>query len=121
MKLICILLLFIPVISFAGTSTYICNYTSFSDHEGNHKVKKQFKLNFIVDEKINKSYMLGNNGSSEIKLIKSKGQLAFIELTTTGNIMTTSIDSKLKSVHSRNTVIFGELLPSQYYGKCEVK
>lgn len=121
MKFITMLLFLLPTISFANTSTYVCNYSSYSDQEGNHKVKKKFELNFIVDKKADKSYMLGNNGSTEIKLIKSSDQLAFIEITATGNIMSTSIDSKLNSVHSRNSVMFGEMLPSQYYGICEVK
>lgn len=121
MKLIAALLFLFPVLAYADTTTYSCNYTSYSDQEGNHKVKKKFELNFIVDKADGKSYLLGNNGSSEVKLLKSSDQLAFLEVTATGNIMTTAIDSKLNSVHSRNSVMFGEILPSQYYGKCEVK
>jgi len=121
MKLIVVILFLFPVLAFADTTTYSCNYTSYSDQEGNHKVKKKFELNFIVDKASGKSYMLGNNGSTEVKLLESSDRLAFIEVTATGNIMTTAIDSKLNSVHSRNSVMFGEMLPSQYYGKCEVK
>lgn len=110
-----------PVLVFAEPTTYSCNYTTTSDQEGNHKIKEKFELNFIVDKAAGKSYLLGNNGSAEVQLLESKDQLAFFEVTATGNIMTTAIDSKLNSVHSRNTVMFGELLPSQYYGKCVVK
>ncbi|MBL4798970.1 MAG: hypothetical protein JKY50_16265 [Oleispira sp.] len=78
-------------------------------------------LNFIVDQESKKSYMLGNNGSTEVKLFESSDQLVFIQLTDTGNIMTTTITRKLKSVHSRNSVMLDELIPSQYYGKCEIK
>jgi hypothetical protein len=112
MKLIAIFLFALPVLALADTTTYSCSYGSYSDQEGNHKVKKKFELNFIVDKASGKSYLLGNNGSSEVKLLESSDQLAFIEITATGNIMTTTIDSKLNSVHSRNSVIFGEMLPS---------
>ena len=121
MKLIATLFFLFPVLVYADTTTYSCNYTTYSDQEGNHKVEKKFELNFIVDKAAGKSYVLGNNGSTEIKLLESSDQLAFIEVTSTGNIMTTAIDSKLNSVHSRNSVMFGEMLPSRYYGKCEVK
>lgn len=87
----------------------------------NHEVNKRFELNFIVDKAAGKSYLLGNNGSYKVQLLESSDQLAFFEITATGNIMTTAIDRKLNSVHSRNSVMFGEMLPSQYYGKCEVK
>jgi len=119
MRTILFLLLF-PTIVLANTTTYSCNYTSYSNKEGNHKVKEKFELNFIVDS-TGKSYMLGNNGSSEVKSLKSKNQIAFLEITTSGNIMTTAIDSSLKSVHSRNSVMFGKMIPSQYYGKCVIK
>lgn len=121
MKLIATLLFLLPVLAYADTTTYSCDYTTYSDQEGNHKVEKKFELNFIVDKAAGKSYMLGNNGSTEVKLLESSDQLAFIEITATGNVMTTAIDSKFNSVHSRNSVMFGEILPSQYYGKCEVK
>ncbi len=114
------LLLLFPANALAETTTYFCNYTSWSDQEGNHKTE-EFLLTFIVDKRAGKSYFLGNNGSTEVELIQSGDQLAFIEVTASGNIMTTAIDSKLDSVHSRNSVVFGEISPSQYYGKCEVK
>jgi hypothetical protein len=104
----------------AQTGTYVCNYTTYSDATGNHKVKSSFSLTFIVDKSSNKSYMLGILGTTEVVMIRSIDQIAFIDKTGTGNLMTTSITSNLTSVHSRNTVILGELTPSQYYGKCEL-
>jgi len=74
-----------------------------------------------VDKAAGKSYLLGNNSSFEVQRLESNDQLAFLEITVTGNIMTTAIDRQLNSVHSRNSVIFGEMLPSPYYGKCEIK
>ena len=121
MKLIVVLFFLFPVLVYADTTTYACDYPSWSNQEGNHKVKEKFEFNFIVDEATGKSYLLGNNGSSEVKLLRSGDGLTFVEITATGNIMTTSIDSKLNSVHSRNTIFLGEMMPSQYYGVCEVK
>ncbi len=121
MKYSLIFILLFPLHAFAETVNYSCNYRSYSNSEGNHKVKDKFELNFIVDRATGKSYLLGNAGSSEVKALESKDRVAFLEVTATGNIMTTAIDSKFNSVHSRNTVMYGELLPSQYYGKCIVK
>jgi len=123
MKLIAIFLLFLlPLIASADTALYYCNYRSYSNQEGNHKVKNKFELQFLVDKVSEKSYLIGKNGSSEVELLKSSNQLAFLEVTGFGNIMTTAIDSKLNSVHSRNYIgLSGEILPSQYYGKCEIK
>jgi len=121
MKYLVMVLLLTPFVTLADTVTYICNYPTWSNNTGIHKVKEKFEANFIVDEEAGKAYMLGNNGSVAVKLLESNDQLAFIQITATGNIITTTITSQLKSVHSRNVVIFGELLPSQYYGKCEVK
>ena len=121
MKYSLIFILLLPVYALAETVNYSCNYTSYSNSEGNHKVKDKFELNFIIDRATGKSYLLGNAGSSEVKALESKDRVTFFEVTATGNIMTTAIDSKLNSVHSRNTVMYGELLPSQYYGRCIVK
>ena len=121
MKYLLCIMLIIPVCAIAVTTNYKCSYTSYSDQEGNHKVKEIFEINFIVDRATGKSYMLGNTGSSEVKALESKDRIAFIEVTVSGNIMTTAIDSKHNSVHSRNTIMFGELSPSQYYGECVVK
>ncbi|MCU7806642.1 MAG: hypothetical protein KZQ73_02060, partial [Candidatus Thiodiazotropha sp. (ex Semelilucina semeliformis)] len=121
MKLFGILLFLLPIITYAETTSYACNYTTYSDQEGNQKVNMKFELKFIVDHETGKAYMVGNNGSNEVGFQVSDGQVAFLELTTSGNFMTTAIDSKNNSVHSRNSVMFGEMLPSQYYGKCEIK
>lgn len=120
-KYIAILLLVFSGSAIADTTTYICDYPTYSDQEGNHKVTNKFVLTFIVDKDANKSYMLGNNGSTEIRMLESSDQIAFFEVTSTGNIMTTAIDANMNSVHSRNSVMFGELIPSQYYGTCQKK
>jgi hypothetical protein len=121
MKFLTTLLILFPVYVHAETTAYLCSYTTYSDSKGNHKVDNEFELNFIVDDKSEKSYLLGNNGSTEVTALESGDQISFLEVTGTGNLMTTAIDGKLGSVHSRNTIIFGEITASQYYGKCVVK
>ena len=109
-------------VSFASPISYVCNYESYSDEEGNHKTKEQFLLTFVVDTENGKGYIVGNQGSEEVAVIPHKiGGIAFVEVTGSGNVMTTAIDNAGNSVHSRNTSIGGELIPTQYYGKCEVK
>ena len=109
-------------ISFAETITIICSYETYAASDGIHKVKDDFILTFIVDTENEKSYMLGNAGTEEILLVGSFDDwLSFIEITDTGNVMTTAIDSNKVSVHSRNTIMFNELIPSQYYGSCIFK
>lgn len=119
-KLLLILLLF-PTLLFAETKTYVCNYTTYSDQDGNHKVGNDFILSYIVDTKNGMSYLIGNNGSTEVTKIETSDKISFIEITGIGNITTTTIDVKLNSVHSRNMVLYGELIPSQYYGTCKIK
>lgn len=121
MKYTAIILLLIAFTASAETVTYTCNYPTYSDHDGIHKVEGGFELTFLIDKEKKKSYLIGNNGSSEVLLVPSEEQLAFVEFTKSGNVMSTAIDSKLNSVHSRNSVLYGELLPSQYYGKCREK
>ena len=93
---------------------------SWSDEEGIHEAN-DFNLTFIVDGENDTAYMVGNNGSAEIAILSSGGNINCLEVTGTGNMMTTTIDSKLKSVHSRNSVLFGDLIASQYYGSCEIR
>ncbi len=107
--------------AFAETTTYSCDYPIYSDEKGSHRVKDKFALTFLVDDSNNKSYMLGNNGSTEIHMSNSLDHIAFLEVTATGNFMTTAIDMNMNTVHSRNSVMLGGIIPSQYYGKCEIK
>jgi len=102
----------------AEITTFICDYKTWSDSEGNHAVNRPFVLTFIVDSETEKAYVKGNAGTEVVQIVTGDYALTFIEITDVGNVMTTTIDSESISVHSRNGVILGELLPSQYYGTC---
>ncbi len=109
-----------PLVS-AEEITFYCSYDNYSDQEGNHKLEENLQIRFTYNKDTGKSYMLGNIGRSEVELFRTNNKATFIEITTIGNVTTTTIDNNLNSVHSRNTVMFGEIEPSQYYGKCKVK
>lgn len=108
--------------AFANVTTYSCVYNSYSDQQGRHSLAGDaFELDFLVDQAGGKTYLISNNGSSEVSLYTGKGQMTFLEITRSADLTTTSIDSNLFSVHSRNPVVAGGLKPSQYYGACKVK
>jgi hypothetical protein len=73
--------------------------------------------------KTKKTYMLGNNGSSEVTPIaNSDGGITFVEVTPSGNVMVTAITLSGEAVlHSRNGIFGKELVPSQAYGQCNVR
>ncbi|MDM4770518.1 hypothetical protein [Solimonas sp. SE-A11] len=108
-----------PTWAVGGTSTYRCNYEHFSDGESIHKAKPAFALIFVVDS-AGKATLIGNSGSSEVLAFGSEANdgVSFVEVTGAGNIMSTAIAANGESVHSRNTILAGELVPSQYYGRC---
>lgn len=105
----------------AAPTTLVCDYHKYASPDGVNKVSEKFQLNFIVDSNADKAYVLGNNGTEEVTMLPSGEGFTFIEVTAVGNVMTTTVDTKGGSVHSRNTVLHGELIPSQYYGICEFK
>ncbi len=120
-KIIAILLLVFSSSAIADPMTIICDYPTWSDQEGRHKAKDKFVLTFIVDKDADKAYMMGKLGTTEIIKMETPEQMAFLEITDTANTMATVITKDLKSVHSRHSVLFGNLIPSQYYGACEIK
>jgi len=107
---------------YAGPIIYVCTFDSFSTKQGNQKVKEEFKISFLVDETNEQYYIIGNNGSEKVKYIPHyQAGIAFIEITQSGNVITTAIDKEMNSVHSRNLSLAGILAPSQYYGSCVIK
>lgn len=104
----------------AQTVTYSCKYPLYSDESGSHQAEDNFSLTFLMDIQSGKSYMTGNNGTSTVAVVDDGfDTFTFIEETVMGNVNVTTITPDLKSVHSRNSTLLGELMPSQYYGTCE--
>lgn len=79
------------------------------------------ELRFVSDPTTEKAYLIGSNGSSEVHTIKNVSGVSFVEITGTGNVMTTTIKSSGEAVLSRNAIILGDLIPTQYYGKCNIQ
>jgi hypothetical protein len=102
-------------------SFIICHYESYSDKTGNNNSKEEFKLEFLVDSENGDYYLKGSEGIGKITFIKSIEGFNFIEKTGSGNIMLTTIDAEGHSVHSRHTIILGKIVPSQYYGSCQIR
>jgi hypothetical protein len=67
-----------------------------------------------LDKITGKGYIVGNQGSDEIMVIPNKleGGISFVEITPAGNAMSTAVDTTGVSVHSRNTIIDGKIMPS---------
>ncbi|WLQ14345.1 hypothetical protein O5O45_00120 [Hahella aquimaris] len=119
MKVFISVVLLLTSMNVLATKTYTCTFGSFSDDEGKHD--GELLLTYLLDEKAEKSYVIGNNGTNEVAHIFRGDGRSFIEITASGNIMVTTITPELMAVHSRNSVMFGKLLPSQYYGNCVVQ
>lgn len=107
----------------ASPVTYECHYTKYSDEKGSHDYSEPFTPKFVWDKNKKTAYVVGNAGTEEVSVIEGKSLLGtgdvitFIEITAFGYVMSTIIDSKGKSVHSRNI----DALPSQSYGTCKIK
>ncbi len=105
--------------------TFDCSYPLMANLDGIELAEEDFNLQFLVDPESDKAYMIGNVGTVEVIHLNNDLGVSFIEVTGTGNVMTTTITFGLVSVHSRHTIIpageKGELLPSQYYGICVKK
>ncbi|MEZ9699499.1 hypothetical protein AB4455_02305 [Vibrio sp. 10N.261.46.E12] len=121
-SLLFIVFCFVSSSAIASTSTLECVYKKYADPEGIHVTKNDFILRYLIDPDADKVYVLGNNGSNEVVKVPGNDHVSFLEATGAGNVMVTTITNTMDTVHSRNTVGFGgDLIPSQYYGKCTAK
>jgi len=115
-----VVLAFLPAPLLAEPITFFCKYDHVATPDGLEGTD-DFDLTFVVDVEAEKYYMVGNNGSTEVSPVSGSEHLTFVEITAVGNVMTTTITNSGISVHSRHTVIFGDLVSSQYYGTCETR
>jgi hypothetical protein len=105
--------------AFGEPLTYICQYDSYSNEKGLHKVQDEFKLVFIVDASNGSAQQQTDRGKFDVEMMPAlHGGMTLVELIDGGKVLTTSIDKSGRSVHSRNIILEGHIAPSQYYGKC---
>ena len=118
-----VIVLLLPVPALAGTITLklLCQYLNYVDKEGVHRVKGDFRLTFIIDDK-GSAYMLGKRGSIQVQVGGQRERLTFIDLTPDGHVRTaTEVYDTGYSLHSQNAVIAGEWVTIRVYdGYCVV-
>lgn len=108
----------VPLLVSAATTSYVCRFTVEASPKGLAKQEKPFELRFVVDTATKKGYLVGNAGSSEVEIIPNTDGVSFVEITNSGNVMVTAIAVGGAAVHSRNGIMFKDLVPSQFYGNC---
>lgn len=121
LKIIIVLTSILASIQSYASIMYECNFSYNANHKEFQKLQKPFELKIISDDKNNVHYLIGDSGSSQLTKVKNLYGINFLEVTDVGNIMVTTISNSGQSVHSRNSLIFGEFVPSQYYGSCIIK
>jgi len=101
------------------TVTYTCQYESYGNEKGLHKVQDEFKLVFVVDTLKGTAQQLTDQGKFEVEMMPAlNGGMTLVEMIDGGKILTTAIDKSGRSVHSRNILLEGQVASSQYYGRC---
>jgi hypothetical protein len=110
-----------PIHALCDSVTYTCRYPTYADDKGVHKSEDDLKLVFLVDSFNETAKMLSGGGRSDVNvdmLYSPSGGTALIEKKSGADVLTTSIDTRGRSVHSRNIIVDGQISPTQYYGRC---
>ncbi|APW45389.1 hypothetical protein [Rhodoferax antarcticus] len=108
----------LPAVAYGATTSYTCKFLVEATPKGLSKQASPFELRFVVDASTRKAYLMGNAGSSEVEVIPNTDGISFVEITASGNVMVTAVTNSGEAVHSRNGIMFKQLVPSQFYGKC---
>ena len=119
-------LLLVSSHALSSTIVFQCSFDSHSSPDGLQSDSKPFEFNYLVDTDADKAYIVGNQGSEEVKSIMAADSVTFIEVTPSNNVNSTTVvlnnarGSMGRAVHSRHVVVngLGEMIPSQYYGRC---
>ncbi len=101
----------------AAVVSYRCSFPTFSDPSGLHD-QASFGFDIQFDDVTRSAFIVGTVGMSPLSAVLAETGVTFIEVTPSGNVMTTTIGIEGDTVHSRHTVILGTLTPSQHYGTC---
>ena len=117
----------------AEPKAFICKFTQgaaakYDEAEWSVKVLSE-RMDFTfagLSPQQGKAQMIGNAGASDVRFWKGAWTWNFVEVTDSGNVMTTTIfdasnGKDYAAVHSRHTSISGEPFPSQYRGICAAR
>lgn len=89
-----------------------CSYQKyFSADEKRLKAADGFSLRFSLDTVTEKAVLIGNQGMADVVYLGGDNGVTFLEFLPTGAVQTTTISESGVSVHSRHTLLFGELVP----------
>ena len=81
---------------------------------------EQLALTFLVDTVARRAYAVRNDSLSEISVVPNQsGGITFIEVTESGDVTTTTANRAGDAVHNRSMIVNGDLVASQYLGRCE--
>ena len=116
-----LLLLFLSVNIFAAEIIeYDCTFSKFNDKENFNKSTKDFDLKFTFDKTNKEAFFVGKNGINEVLPIEGYMGITFLEILPTGAVQSTTVENKGDAVHSRNSILFNSIIPSQFFGKCAI-
>lgn len=95
-----------------------CVFPVYSSPDVSSKPAADFRFEFLIDKGMGTALMLGNFATVSVGIHSGDNGWTFIEYLASGSIQTTTITDSGSAVHSRNTIIDNDLVPSQYYGSC---
>ena len=102
----------------ADVLTFDCRFSMFASPDGVEKLSEDFRMVFRFDDFSGDAFMEGNLGLPSVRSVVGSMGITFLEVLSTGAVQSTTITNSGGAVHSRSTMISGELAPSQYYGTC---
>lgn len=119
LKYIVTLLMFLPAHTHA--KTLVCEFPKYhSQDETRLQTASGFEMTFRYDLITREAFMEGNAGISSVVLKVGYDGLTFLEFLPSGAVQSTTVAKNGAAVHSRHTLMIGDLLlPSQYYGSCK--
>jgi len=103
--------------AYAKTVRWVCNFETEATPDG-VKSAGGFVLEYMLDDVTRKAVVVGTNGMSDVEVFIGSQGFTFLEGLSTGSIQSTTVTRGGTAVHSRSTIMAGQLVPSQYYGKC---
>ena len=108
------------MLSKAGyAETLVCNFSKYHSQDENRlQTASDFGMTFRYDPITREAFMEGNNGVTGVTLTDGYDGLTFLEFLPAGAVQSTTVAKNGAAVHSRHTIMFGDLVPTQYYGTC---